>query len=581
MAFPKNDIEAIKSKLQLSTEIEKKTKIVKKGKDYWCCCLFHEEKTPSCKINDELGSFYCFGCGAKGDIFTIYTDLYNYTFTDAIKELAQRTGVNINFEESIPSKDQNNFFKILEIATIWFEDNINNNIDESKKYLLSRNISEDTIKFFRLGYSFNPEINLYKFLKDHSFNDDELIRSNIIKIDKHNKIRDYFYKRLIFPIKNQQGNIIGFGGRVLNDSNPKYINSPESVFFKKRNLLYNLDSAKKSARQKKNLLLCEGYMDVIALHEAGIHSAVAPLGTSLTEEQLILSWRFVDKPTIMFDGDSAGIKATYKAALLSLPLLNPKKFIQIILLPNELDPDSFLKKFSLNELVKILKKPISLIDFIFTESSKTLNIKNTDDKIIFDKYLDDITDIIKDKKIKYFYKKELKNLFFKKLREKNNINKEKNSIPKIGKLIEKQIFSYFASIINHVSVRKEILDLINNADFLEKKYLDVASFLYQKDIISLNYEIILENCKDLAIKEILEESKKKEIIQLFPYVHPKTDTKNVLKEIQDSVKNINTRLSNSKKINKSLNSFISESNSMNWEDLLKISHEIKEGQENI
>ena len=143
-------------------------------------------------------------------------------------------------------------------------------------------------------------------------------------------------------------------------------------------------------------------MDVIALHEAGIHSAVAPLGTSLTEEQLILSWRFVDKPTIMFDGDSAGIKATYKAALLSLPLLNPKKFIQIILLPNELDPDSFLKKFSLNELVKILKKPISLIDFIFNESSKTLNIKNTDDKIIFDKYLDDITDIIKDKKIKYF-----------------------------------------------------------------------------------------------------------------------------------------------------------------------------------
>ena len=143
------------------------------------------------------------------------------------------------------------------------------------------------------------------------------------------------------------------------------------------------------------------------------------------------------------------------------------------------------------------------------------------------------------------------------------------------------IYPFFASIINHVSVRKEILDLINNADFLEKKYLDVASFLYQKDIISLNYEIILENCKDLAIKEILEESKKKEIIQLFPYVHPKTDTKNVLKEIQHSVKNINTRLSNSKTINKSHNSFISESNSMNWEDLLKISHEIKEGQENI
>ena len=147
-------------------------------------------------------------------------------------------------------------------------------------------------------------------------------------MDQNNKIRDFFYRRLIFPIINLQNKVVGFGGRVLDNSNPKYINSPESVFFKKRTLLYNLYNAKKISRDKKNLLICEGYMDVISLHQKGIQSVVAPLGTSFTEDQLLLSWRYVDKPTIMFDGDSAGIRASYKAAIMSLPLLVPNKFLQ-------------------------------------------------------------------------------------------------------------------------------------------------------------------------------------------------------------------------------------------------------------
>ncbi len=277
MAFTKHDLEAIKSKIQLSTEIEKKTKIIKKGKDFWCCCLFHKEKTASCKINNDIGSYYCFGCGAKGDIFSLYTDLFNYTFLDAVKELAQKAGIQINFENKEYSPQQDNVYKILELSTQWFQENLKVEGNDCKKYLIKRSLSEDTINTFRLGYSYNAKTSLYDYLKSNSLQDDEIIKSNVVKIDKNKKIKDFFYKRLIFPITNLQDRVVGFGARALDNSKPKYINSPESNFFRKRNLLYNLQEAKKIARQKKNLLVCEGYMDVISLYQKGIKSVVAPL----------------------------------------------------------------------------------------------------------------------------------------------------------------------------------------------------------------------------------------------------------------------------------------------------------------
>ena len=239
MSFSKSDLDLIKSKLKLSNELEKKTKIIKKGKDSWCCCPFHNEKTPSCKINDDLGNFYCFGCGAKGDIFTIYTDLYNFTFPDAVKELAQRVGIKISNEGYKLNKTNEKIFKILELSTKWFEENLKHN-KISIEYLKKRDLSDETIKKFRIGYSENPKTSIYKYLKDHNFNDEEILQSKIVKLDNNNKLRDFFYNRIIFPISNEQGKIVGFGGRVLDNSLPKYINSPESSVFQKRNILYNL-----------------------------------------------------------------------------------------------------------------------------------------------------------------------------------------------------------------------------------------------------------------------------------------------------------------------------------------------------
>ena len=580
MAFSKIDLDSIKSKILLSSEIEKKTKVVRKGKDSWCCCPFHEEKTPSCKINDDLGSYYCFGCGAKGDIFSLYTDLYNYTFLDAVKELSNKAGVDIKFNEPNVYLKQNNILKILELTTKWFEKNLHNqNNNLCMQYLKKRNLNTETISFFRLGYSYNSETSLYSFLKTHSFQDDEIVESNVVKLDANKKMKDFFYKRLIFPITDIQGRVVGFGGRVLDDSNPKYINSPESSFFKKRFLLYNLKSAKDFARKKNNLLLCEGYMDVIMLHQYGLKSIVAPLGTALTEDQLQLAWRYSKKPTIMFDGDTAGIRASYKAAIMSLPYLTPSKFLQFILLPYNSDPDSFLNSNSFNELVNILKKPIKLINFIFNHSSNTVDLNNIDEKIMFDKYLDEIISNIKDKKIQYFYKTELKSLFFNQLRNNKENNKKPYYSQKSFSLIDTQINSFFASIINHRLVSTDIINNIKKADFIKEKHLKLLEYL--EIAISDNYDSnkLLENCIDIECKKILSKSLEKKVAQIFPYSSKKYDSQETLKEIKESIKNLNTRLLNLKKINKSLDTFVNEANTLNWSELQTINQEIQKEQE--
>ena len=576
MAFNKIDLENIKSKIPISSELEKKTKIVKKGKDVWCCCPFHNEKTPSCKINDDLGNFYCFGCGAKGDIFTIYQDLFNYTFLDAVKELSERAGVKINFNNNSYSKQDNNILKILDTATKWFENNLSSENNECTKYLEKRQLSKETVKSFKLGYSFSSQGSLYQHLKDLSFQDKEILKSNVVKKDNNNKFRDFFYKRLIFPISNIQGNVVGFGGRVLDNSNPKYINSPESNHFKKREMLYNLNLAKNVARQKKNLLICEGYMDVISLYQNNIKSVVAPLGTSFTEEQLKLSWRFTDKPTIMFDGDEAGKRASYKAAIMSLPYLLPNKSLQFISLPNNTDPDTYLINHKINNLINLLKNPINLVSYIFNVSSGGVSLNNADQKISYDKYLDDLIESIKDKKIQYFYKSEFKSMFFNKLRGSSSKTKLQTIPKKITSLKRKQIYSFIVSAINHPKVRSKIIETILTNIDMDENESNIIKHLNTLDKNLIELKDILAQFSP-KIREFIESNiLKSSIYELFPYSNPKYDSELSLEEIKESTNNLNTRLSNLKKINKSLNTFQENNTSLNWEELQKISNELED-----
>ena len=579
MSFSKNDLELIKSKILLSQEIEKKTKVIKKGKDSWCCCPFHDEKTPSCKINDDLGSYYCFGCGAKGDIFTIYTELYNFSFPEAVKELAQRAGIRIvdNFDSNI-NKKNDKIYKILELSAKWFQDNLLVNKD-CQRYLNKRNLSDETIKHFKLGFSSSSKQTLYQFLKEQDFEDKELLESNVVKLDQNNKIRDFFYNRLMFPIANEFGKIVGFGGRVLDNSNPKYINSPESAFFKKRDILYNLSNIKQNIRSKKNMLICEGYMDVISLYDKNIKTAVAPLGTSLTDSHLLLSWKYVNKPTLMFDGDSSGLKASFKSAIMSLPFLTPSKLLQFVILPNEYDPDTYINEYSLSKFATYLKNPLSIVDFIFQESSKSINLHKSDNKVIFDNYIDELVSNIKDSKIKYFYKNEFKSLFFQKLKSLSNKKQSIKIIPKTISLKDKQIYSFLTAYLNHLKLRKDVYSLLITSKLLNDEQTEFLNFIHKSEFFDIDINNFNTAKLPNKLSEIYKKTQDNSIFQLFPYVHLDRDSDEVLNDIKESINNLKTRLSNLKKINKSLNDIETNSSSLTWDELKNITFDLHHNEE--
>jgi DNA primase len=343
-------------------------------------------------------------------------------------------------------------------------------------------------------------------------------------------------------------------------------------------MLYNLNLAKDSARRKRNLLICEGYMDVISLFQNNIKSVVAPLGTAFTEEQLKISWRYADRPTIMFDGDEAGRRASFKAAIMCLPFLIPNKTIQFVTLPNNTDPDSYLENQKFNDLLILLKNPTKLLDFIFYTSSNQISLQDADQKISYDKYLDDLIETIKDKKTQYFYKREFKSLFFAKLR--GDKNKTIAIIPKkITSLKKKQIYSFIASAINHKKIRSQVVEILLTNFELEKTEKEIVDQIDKNKVNALELTDFLlsfsENLRKFLNDNIIITS----VYELFPYSAPKYDSDKALIEIKESTNNLNTRLSNLKKINKSLIRFEKNSSSLNWEELQKISAELEDDYE--
>jgi DNA primase len=445
-----------------------------------------------------------------------------------------------------------------------------------REYLKKRNLSDKTIKKLKLGFSYNPKTSLLEYLKSKSFDESDIIKSNVVKFDNNNRLRDYFYKRLIFPIMDEKSTVVGFGGRSIDGSNPKYLNSPESDYFKKRYLLYNLSNAKIAVRKKNNLLICEGYTDVASLYEKGIESVIAPLGTSLTEQQLYLAWKHCSKPTIMFDGDSAGLRAAYKTALMSLGLISAKRFIQFIILPKNEDPDSFVNNNSFDEFVKLLKHPIPLVNFIFHQASSAHPFDSADDKIIFDKYIDEIITMIKDNKTKYFYKSEFKSLFFDRIKSKDNkYFKVKTNYKSIQvSLFQKQLYSFIAAYINHQSIRSKIADELNQSGLLDDHLSNFLHVISKPALLEKSDKELLEIIKDQNLRDILKKCLKSEIYRLFPYSSPKFSKTLVLVEIRESCNNLKTRLLYLQKINKSLDSFLENSNQLNWEELQKINKEL-------
>nr|WP_106788564.1 DNA primase [Massilistercora timonensis] len=337
-------IEEVRSKNDIVDVISSYVKLQKKGSSYFGLCPFHNEKSPSFSVSRQKQMYYCFGCGAGGNVFTFLMEYENYSFLEALKYLADRAGVELPRQELSKEARERADTKaiLLEInkaAARYFYIQLKERQGErAVAYLKGRQLGDDTIRAFGLGYANKYSDDLYRYLKGQGYQDDMIAKAGLITVDEKHGAHDKFWNRVMFPIMDANSRVIGFGGRVMGDGKPKYLNSPETMIFDKSRNLYGLNRARSS--RKSYFLLCEGYMDVISLHQAGFTNAVASLGTALTQGHASLIKRYVKEVYLTYDSDEAGTKA----ALRAIPILREAGIsAKVIRMEPYKDPDEFIK----------------------------------------------------------------------------------------------------------------------------------------------------------------------------------------------------------------------------------------------
>ncbi len=346
MSLTTTFLDELRARTTLSTLIGRTVKVTKAGREFKACCPFHNEKSPSFTINDEKGFYHCFGCGAHGDAIRWMTDQRGLPFMDAVKELAANAGMEVPAADpraAERAERANSLYDVMTAAADWFTEQLGSIAGaEARAYLEQRGLNAATIKAFGMGFAPDSRGKLRTALA--KFGDAALIEAGLLISVDEKEPYDRFRGRLMIPIRDPRGRVIAFGGRILGAGEPKYLNSPDTPLFDKGRTLYNLDRAAAAARKSERVIVVEGYMDVIALAQAGYEESVAPLGTALTEDQIARLWRVSDCPIICFDGDSAGQKAALRAINRALPYLEPGKSLQFVTLPNKLDPDDVVRK---------------------------------------------------------------------------------------------------------------------------------------------------------------------------------------------------------------------------------------------
>lgn len=387
MSVPKSFLDELRARVPVSDVIGKRIKLTRAGREYKGCCPFHHEKTPSFYVNDQKGFYHCFGCGVHGDVIRFLTDHDNMPFMDAVEQLANQAGMQVpkpSIEEQKKFQRQMSLYDLMEAASKFYEAQLHR--AENKKileYLITRGISLDTIKSFRIGFS--PEGDgLINHLKKLNYTTESIIEAGLFKVSerKQGEVYPFFRNRVMFPVTDLQGRVVAFGARVLPESYggpagksaPKYINSPETAIFHKGRNLYALSRARKAIGDGETVIVVEGYMDVIALAQAGFKAAVAPLGTALTESQIEEIWRVMPEgvraPVLCFDGDTAGQRAAGRALERALPILKPDHSVRFAFLPPEHDPDSLIKDEGSAAMQRVMDGAIGMFDMLWQEETK-------------------------------------------------------------------------------------------------------------------------------------------------------------------------------------------------------------------
>lgn len=384
MYYSDDIIEEVRMKNDIVDVISGYVRLQKKGSSYFGLCPFHNEKSPSFSVSPGKQMYYCFGCGAGGNVFTFIMEYENYSFVEALKYLAERSGVKLpEGEYSQEARAANDLKSVLlevnkKAASFYYYQLRQESGRQAYDYLKNRELSEETMKSFGLGYSSKNSESLYRYLKGKGYSDAILKESGLFSADERRGMYDKFWNRVMFPIMDVNNRVIGFGGRVMGDGKPKYLNSPETKIFDKSRNLYGLNIARRS--RKNALIVCEGYMDVISMHQAGFTNAVASLGTALTSGHASLMSRYTKEVLLTYDSDEAG----QKAALRGIPILRETGIKpRVVNLSPYKDPDEFIKAEGKEAFEKRLDEAMNYFLFEVQVMEKQYNLADPEDKTEF------------------------------------------------------------------------------------------------------------------------------------------------------------------------------------------------------
>ena len=512
MKYPKEYLNEIKLRLKVSQVVGKKVKLKKRGKEFIGLSPFTTEKTPSFTVSDEKGFYHCFSSGEHGNIFDFLMKTQSLKFGDAVRQLALEAGMQpyrfSNFDVEKEKRYQT-YKKILKDYSEYHHKLIFEKDTSALDYLKSRGISKDTILEFQIGFVPNDTNYFQELLKKYT--EKEILDTGLFyKNEKYNRFVNRFYSRIIFPIKNIIGDTIAFGGRIIKkNKTAKYINSPETEFYKKGKHIFNLDKAKLNVNKEQEVIVVEGYMDVISIYSSGLKNVVSNSGTALTENQINLIWRFFSRPIICLDGDESGQKAALRIAENLLQYIKENNKIFFVSLSNGLDPDDYIKEKGISNFEKLLKTSLSIEEFIWTVNFINLNRSDPFAITKFEKKFKQLCQTIKDQTIrKYIYE---------------------NYLEKIRKLTPLQNYNKSKKVQSH-KILQETKKTIISKDHLTKEEIKEYSILY----IMLNYPNIVSPRKEI-FKEIQFSSKslnelKVEIIDSISSEGLKTNNESNLSE---------------------------------------------------
>tara|TARA_A100001015_G_scaffold40330_1_gene44224 strand:- start:464 stop:2251 length:1788 start_codon:yes stop_codon:yes gene_type:complete len=550
MKYPKEYLDEIKLRLKVSQVVGKTVQLKKRGKEFIGLSPFKNEKSPSFTVNDEKEFYHCFSSGEHGNIFDFLMKTKSIGFGEAVRSLAAEAGMqpyrftNFDQKKDLRFQTYKNIFK--DYSNYFNQQLFSANNKEAMEYLLNRGLKKNAIEEFQLGYV--PWNNNFfeKLLKKYS--QEEINLSGLYyKNDKTGRYVDRFNSRITFPVNNIVGDTIAFGGRIIRESKlAKYINSPETEFYKKGNMIFNLDKAKDSRSETNEVLLVEGYMDVVSVYSSGIKNVIANSGTALTERQISLIWKFFSNPIICLDGDESGQKAASRIAERLFPLINEKNKIYFSVMPDGMDPDDYIKQKGKDGLENLLKEKEIIQSFIWNYHLSKINLSNPYEISKFEKEIKNLTYSIQDETLKKYVledflekikkltpmqtsRQNYKYLPFKKQKDYRILNETRILHQKRKDLSKIQIieFSILFIILNYLEIAQKKFEELSEIEFFSEKNQNLKSAIInaltegkEKEIIhskiNIEYEkLIQEISENSNIQIIIKNKTDKELLDLL------------------------------------------------------------------